>query len=256
MEEGGFVAVMPHSSWAAVYDKVYQSSYGDQYELWNQRMLGYISQHVISHSRIVDFGAGTGRLSVPLAEQGHVVTAVDSSQPMLDQLVAKVGGSRLKLHLTPSTIELSKPMSEFDMAICVFSVLSYITVADELNRSLKVMAGCLSPGGHLLIEIPGRQQFTHSHIVNDLIDRRTAISSVGDEEYEYSENTTIKLDGGVTTYHDRFRLRCWGKERVLHSLKHLGLILVEQPQALAVGRYNDYFLFQKPLELGLSISGV
>src|SRR4051794_39543360 len=46
-------------------------------------------------ARLLELGVGTGRLAVPLAEQGFDVTGVDASAAMLAALAAKPGGSRV-----------------------------------------------------------------------------------------------------------------------------------------------------------------
>lgn len=51
----------------------------------------YIHQYIPENEklRILDVGAGTGGYSVPLSEEGHVVTAVEKVQHNLDVLMAK-----------------------------------------------------------------------------------------------------------------------------------------------------------------------
>jgi ubiquinone/menaquinone biosynthesis C-methylase UbiE len=46
--------------------------------------------------KVLDFGCGTGFLSIPLAELGANVIAVDIQQKMLDLVKARVKGKRLK----------------------------------------------------------------------------------------------------------------------------------------------------------------
>ena len=43
-----------------------------------------------STKRILEFGAGTGRVTIPLAKEGHQVEAVDLSKEMLSQLSLKI----------------------------------------------------------------------------------------------------------------------------------------------------------------------
>src|SRR5262249_36180857 len=44
---------------------------------------------------IVDVGAGTGRITIPLIERGASVTACDASRQMLDVLATKIRSDRL-----------------------------------------------------------------------------------------------------------------------------------------------------------------
>jgi ubiquinone/menaquinone biosynthesis C-methylase UbiE len=46
-------------------------------------------------ARVLDIGAGTGRVAVPLAERGCAVVAVEPARGMVDELRAKAGSDRL-----------------------------------------------------------------------------------------------------------------------------------------------------------------
>jgi len=48
-----------------------------------------IAKKVQPPAKIVDFGAGTGRLSIPLSRKGFDVTAVEPCENMLNQLKRK-----------------------------------------------------------------------------------------------------------------------------------------------------------------------
>ena len=86
----------PHSSWAEVYDLVYEQSFGELYSQLTAATLEVVSRFAQPPAKIVDFGAGTGRLAIPLTEMGFVVTAVEPCLEMLDQLKAKGGETALK----------------------------------------------------------------------------------------------------------------------------------------------------------------
>lgn len=80
---------IPHASWADVYDLAYEQSFGLFYSELTKATIELITETLHTGGSIVDFGAGTGRLSIPLAEKHYDVTAVDPCQEMLDQLVLK-----------------------------------------------------------------------------------------------------------------------------------------------------------------------
>jgi precorrin-6B methylase 2 len=79
----------PHSSWAEVYDLAYHRSFGEFYNELTIATIRVIKDRIRSSGSIVDFGAGTGRLSIPLADDGFEVTAVEPCREMLDQLKRK-----------------------------------------------------------------------------------------------------------------------------------------------------------------------
>ena len=67
---------LPHSSWAEVYDLAYERSFGRLYADLSAQTIRVIMDRVPSPAKVVDFGAGTGRLSIPLSESGYDVLAV------------------------------------------------------------------------------------------------------------------------------------------------------------------------------------
>ncbi|MFQ3671227.1 MAG: class I SAM-dependent methyltransferase, partial [Verrucomicrobiia bacterium] len=79
----------PHASWAEVYDLAYERTFGGLYHGLTEATLAWITKTVPAPARIVDFGAGTGRLSLPLSRAGYRVTAVDPSAEMLAQMRGK-----------------------------------------------------------------------------------------------------------------------------------------------------------------------
>lgn len=79
----------PHSSWADVYVLAYDRSFGEFYNRLTVAIIQVITDRICPGGSIVDFGAGTGRLSIPLADKGFEVTAVDPCWEMLCQLEQK-----------------------------------------------------------------------------------------------------------------------------------------------------------------------
>jgi len=73
-----------HSTWAKYYDEVNRECFGIYYDQLTELTLSTINS-IGDNLSIVDFGAGTGRLSIPLS-RNHRVTAVEPSASMLQQL--------------------------------------------------------------------------------------------------------------------------------------------------------------------------
>ena len=147
----------PHESWADVYDIAYEQSFGGTYRDLTSATVDTISNVVKPPARIVDFGAGTGRLSIPLSSVGFDVLAVEPSKGMLDQLKSKPGGSSVGMfHGKMEDFQSDTP---FDMALCVFTVLLYLLDEDTLRKSIQASAQALHPGGFMLIDIPKKSLF-------------------------------------------------------------------------------------------------
>ena len=87
-----------HDSWAKVYDSAYKESFGRFYKEFTELTLKVIQEETAQGLKVIDFGAGTGRLSYPLSELGFDVTAVDSSLEMLKELKSKDIKKRINTH--------------------------------------------------------------------------------------------------------------------------------------------------------------
>ena len=63
------MSTLPHSSWANVYDLAYEHSFGEFYGSFSEATVETIVGRIQPPARIVDFGAGTGRLPIPRIEK-------------------------------------------------------------------------------------------------------------------------------------------------------------------------------------------
>lgn len=100
---------------------------------------------------MIDLGCGTGRLAIPLAQAGHVVTGLDLSLPMLAVAAAKSPpGYRLNW-AQANIVDLSAiRAAEFDVAICMFSTLGMVSGETARRRVVSEAFRLLRPGGVFL----------------------------------------------------------------------------------------------------------
>ena len=89
----------PHDNWGEYYDFVYEQTFGGYYDALTAETLNVIKQ-ILPDATIIDFGAGTGRLAIPLAENGHKVVAVEKSAGMVNEFKRKLssGNAEIEIH--------------------------------------------------------------------------------------------------------------------------------------------------------------
>jgi SAM-dependent methyltransferase len=233
----------PHASWADIYDLVYEESFGKFYDALTNATIDQIKKTVQPPASIVDFGAGTGRLSIPLAAHGYIVTAVEPCQEMYDQLRNKPGGEAISGFI--GKMEDFETDTRFDMAICVFTVLLYLPDETSLRASLAAAYKSLRSGGYLLIDVPLRGIFNSFRSTTSLIQREVTVTRESDDIYLYEERSTLNRDGRETCYTDQFNIRYWNPERVLRVLTESGFSLKEDISEEFAGSCSEYFLMQK-----------
>jgi len=106
---------------------------------------------------ILELGCGSGRVTLPLARDGHAVTGIDQSAGMLAKLRARVEaapgavGSRIRMHegdLCTFGIGVT-----FPLAIAAFNVLEHLYTRGELHACLERVAAHLAPGGAFAFDV-------------------------------------------------------------------------------------------------------
>ena len=102
----------------------------------------------LSDKEILDFGGGTGLLTLPLAKQAKFVTLVDISEKMLEQARLKAEQQDIKNIQFLEQNLLEKPLEkEFDL-IVVCRVLHHMS---DLDTALSLFHQHLKEDGRLLI---------------------------------------------------------------------------------------------------------
>lgn len=213
----------PHDSWSKVYDRVYETSFGEMYEDLTQATLDFIKANSPSGSRILDIGAGTGRMSIPLSNLGYQITAVDASKEMLRILKTKDTLKKIEIH--HSKLQDLALDEKYDTVLCVFSVFCYITDWLELNMALEKLSEMVKPDGYAFIDIPSYLAFSGRHFLSDTLERNVEVNATKDDEtlFKYKENVVISGSDGQITYKDEFLIRYWDPEIILDLIKNLGM---------------------------------
>jgi SAM-dependent methyltransferase len=107
------------------------------------------------HGRVLELGAGSGRLAVPLAGRGLEVWAVDASPAMLDRLRARPGAGAVRVVLDDMARLADPALGEsggFGVVLCAFNTLFNLTDAAAQRACLARVRDLLAPGGVLVVE--------------------------------------------------------------------------------------------------------
>jgi SAM-dependent methyltransferase len=99
----------------------------------------------------LEFGVGTGRVALPLAERGCVVAGVDSSPAMLERCRDK--DTKEQLHLVLGDMASTRlDEAAFDVVYIVYGTLYYAITQEAQIAIFENAAWHLKPGGHLVVE--------------------------------------------------------------------------------------------------------
>jgi SAM-dependent methyltransferase len=99
---------------------------------------------------VLELMAGTGRLSIPLVENGIDLTCIDSSEKMLEKLRNKLHDKGLTAKVQQADIRQLALKGRFELVLIPFHSLSELTSRDDQKSVLKTIRSCLVDGGVLL----------------------------------------------------------------------------------------------------------
>ena len=106
-------------------------------------------------TRVLELGAGSGRVTVPLARDGIHVVALDQSRPMLDRLRSKQLPPSVARRITTVEADLCTfdLGAKFPLAIAAFNVLEHLYTRGEVDACLRRVAAHLEPGGRFAFDV-------------------------------------------------------------------------------------------------------
>jgi SAM-dependent methyltransferase len=97
----------------------------------------------------LEFGVGTGRVAIPLAERVGTVTGVDSSPEMLAELERSAGG---RVRAIQGDMRDYRGTGGHGLVYCVLGSLSILLDRSEQREAVNTFAAAAAPGGAVVIE--------------------------------------------------------------------------------------------------------
>ncbi|MCY3506586.1 MAG: class I SAM-dependent methyltransferase [Chloroflexi bacterium] len=142
------MAADPYAIDAAFYDAIHGDG-GDDLDFW----LPLGAEH---GSPVLEVGAGTGRIALPLARAGHAVTALDPSPAMLAIARQRAGAEGLAVSFVEGRLPGAVlPPAAFATIILPNDVFLACASGDEQAAALRAAATALAPGGRLALDVAG-----------------------------------------------------------------------------------------------------
>jgi SAM-dependent methyltransferase len=111
---------------------------------------------------VLELGAGTGRIMLPLAQAGHRVLGVDESPAMLD--IARAHLKRFPrdqarvLQADSRALALTE---RFDLCVIALNTFLHNLTREDQQATLRTAHTHLKPGGRLVIDLPPNDEMAH-----------------------------------------------------------------------------------------------
>jgi SAM-dependent methyltransferase len=139
-------------------------------------------------SRILDFGAGSGRYTMPLLQATNAfICAYDISADAcraLESQAAAAGAGRHRLLVT-ADLDAARAAGPYDLAVALFGVLSHIEGKENRIDILSSIRSVLSRDGLLLLTVPHALRRFPFHVSSDRPGSESGASSVRAQARRY-----------------------------------------------------------------------
>jgi len=107
----------------------------------------------VGATRVLELGAGTGRVAIPLAEGGLEVTALDASEAMLARGRARAAARGADLRWVRADLRDFDLGETFDAVLVPFNTLCHLHEREAIEAALARIAAHLAPGGVLALAV-------------------------------------------------------------------------------------------------------
>ncbi|MEZ4361871.1 MAG: class I SAM-dependent methyltransferase [Kofleriaceae bacterium] len=106
---------------------------------------------------ILDLGAGTGRLTLPLARDGHRVVALDQAPAMLARLRARLAlappAVTARVEARAGDLRAFRLGRRFGLVVAAFNVVEHLYTRQDMAAFLARVSAHLEPGGTLAFDV-------------------------------------------------------------------------------------------------------
>jgi 2-polyprenyl-3-methyl-5-hydroxy-6-metoxy-1,4-benzoquinol methylase len=133
----------------------YGDAFADVYDDWYQDLsdvdaLVALIAEFAPGEKLCELGIGTGRLAIPLANNGFTVTGIDSSDAMLARL--RVANQQHNITVVAGDMVDDMPKGPFDVVLIGFNTLFNLESQERQQQCLTTCAHALRAGGIVVVE--------------------------------------------------------------------------------------------------------
>ncbi|MFH0816173.1 MAG: class I SAM-dependent methyltransferase [Methanobacteriota archaeon] len=224
-----------YSEWARYYDAMTDPELLKRempFLLWVFRKYGRKETR-----KLLDVACGTGRHSIPFAENGLNVTGVDLSPDMLSMAKKKAKKRAFSIDLRTGDMRKLRFDEEFDAIICMNSAFNYMMTDEDAVKAVGGFHKALRPGGVAVIDVMnfvklmrsfnkrverkgGRDGIMFESVINHRVEDLPAI-------FIHDEIGAFWAEGKETKIHEVHRLRMFNYNEMARILSEAGFRRVE-----------------------------
>jgi SAM-dependent methyltransferase len=119
--------------------------------------VAYYTHLAKKHDRVLEYGIGSGRIAIPIARGGALVTGIDQSAQMLGDLRARLRRQppelRSRITIRKGDMRKVRLGARFPLVICPFNTALHLYDREDVERWLARVKGHIEPRGELVVDI-------------------------------------------------------------------------------------------------------
>ena len=182
----------------------------------------------LTEGAVLDLGCGPGRHALPLARAGLDVTAMDTSEYLLDDLRRRAEEERLQIDIRCEDMrEFARPGS-FDAVFVMWTTFGYFEDEADHDRVLENIFDSLKPGGVVVLDLLGLETLCRTlepvHLTEYADDTVLVERPVLVEHNTRLENEWILISGDRAE-RAMFSHRVWSAGEIARLVESAGLKL-------------------------------
>jgi SAM-dependent methyltransferase len=240
-----------HSSLTSHLNEVEKNLYGDgqRYDLVMGRYASgsllefYRRQIARYHQPVLELACGTGRLTIPLAEDGINITGLDISERMLELAELKASERGFRPAFVQGDVRTFDLNRKFRLIFLAAQSLSHLHTREEIEACFERVRQHLAKDGRLLIELHNPSLTLLSRQAGE----RYAVGEYEGENERVSLSETVRYDAATQVNHIRWHFQSEGAdEEVVLSFEMRQFFPQEIDALLACNgfsieqKYGDY----------------
>lgn len=144
----GDAGAQAHYADPAYYDKTYRS------RRWDVEY--YVRLARLSGGPVLEYGAGNGRIAMPIARAGVDVVAVDLSEPMLEDFRASLEREpaevKRRVRVVQGDMRTARVRRRFPLVIAAFNTILHLYTRQDMEQFLAHVRAHLAPRGRFVFD--------------------------------------------------------------------------------------------------------
>jgi SAM-dependent methyltransferase len=150
------------SDYLGIYRHIFTAERSEQEVAFAERILA-----LAPRALVLDLCCGQGRHSVPLAQHGYGVTALDLSPAYLELAQQSARSHNVELETVSADMRRIPFRNHFDAVVNMYSSFGYLESEADDAEVLKSVARALKPRGRFFLDMLNREWAIANYIQND-----------------------------------------------------------------------------------------